>query len=186
MSKIEEIVKQTAVSISATPTACSVQSSPVQSSPVQSSPILNFEMTYNDKDITGTGTGAVIAIAMIMITANAIETHPEFLIVAEFFKGLHSIISLEVLELLKDVLLLLFHLRRNLTVLAVQLPVDVHGVVDHVRGPKERQSSLCHVLRRIWNCLGGDERIDVFQQGEHHVKVQIRTDGVCQIVYCCR
>ena len=87
MSTVEEIIRVTPESIRVMPTVlyCSVQSSPVQSSPVQSSPILNFQMTCNDKYSTSTGAAITITItiAMLMSTAkaNAIVTHPEFLIV---------------------------------------------------------------------------------------------------------
>ena len=79
----------------------------------------------------------------------------------------------ELIQSLEHLRLLRFHLLGNGGVGAVQLAVDVHGVVDHVGRPEEGQARGGDVAVRVRDEAGGNERIDVLEQREHHVQVEV-------------
>lgn len=76
-------------------------------------------------------------------------------------------------QILEHLLLLRFHLLGNLGIGTVQLAVDVHGIIDHMSRTEQGQSRSGDIAVRVGNETGGDERIDVLQQREHHVQVEV-------------
>ena len=79
----------------------------------------------------------------------------------------------ELLLLLVHGRLLRLHLLRYCGIGPVQLAVDVHGVVNHVRRSEEGEARGGDVAVRVGDQSGRDERVDVLEEGEHHVQVEV-------------
>ena len=82
----------------------------------------------------------------------------------------------KLLQLREHIRLLRLHLLRYRGIGPVQLAVDVHGVVDHVRRPQQCQAGGGDVAVRVGDQAGRDEGVDVLEEGEHHVQVEVGGD----------
>ena len=103
-------------------------------------------------------------------------THPLGLVPAQLVEA--DATAPELLEPLENAGLLLLHLLGDLGFGAMQLPVDVHGVIDHMGRPQQPKAAGGDVGVRVrGNEAGGDEGIGELKQREHHVQVEVGRDG---------